>query len=259
MWLIVPVLLVGIGCATAARLGWLDGDSAIPVHGYRVVKSLPHDTQSFTQGLLFCDGVLYESTGKTGLSRVRRINPETGEVMDERRLPADVFGEGLTDVEDRLIQLTWKAGKAYVYDRATLERRPTLRYEGEGWGLTYDGRYLILSDGTSILRFLDSETLTEHHTVQVRAAGKPVKDLNELEWIDGRIWANVWKSDRIARIHPRTGEVESWIDLEGLHPRRAHHDDVLNGIAWDAGGKRLFVSGKRWDTMYQIEVTDPPE
>jgi glutamine cyclotransferase len=239
-----------------------DDPEATPVHGYRVVAELPHDPRAFTQGLLYADGGFYESTGKWGLSSVRFVEPETGRVLRSRRLASALFGEGLALVDRQLIQLTWTSRLAIVYDAATFEPVGQFRYEDhEGWGLCYDGQRLILSDGSSTLRFLHPASFAPLGTLRVTDRGRPVDQLNELEWIEGEIWANVWHSDRIARIDPRTGAVKSWVDLTGiidLEPELegGEAQNVLNGIAWDAAGRRLFVTGKHWPKIFQIEVVE---
>ena len=231
-------------------------DDAPPVHGYRVVARFPHDADAFTQGLVWADGRLYESTGLRGRSALREIDLTTGRVVRSAALSRWQFGEGLAAVGDRLIQLTWHAGEALVRDRETLQKRGILHYAGEGWGLAWDGRRLVMSDGSATLVFRDPDSFAELGRVQVTAAGTPVSGLNELEVIRGEIWANVWGSERIARIDPDSGRVNAWVDLGGLRPQPAPGKpiDVLNGIAWDAGDQRLFVTGKLWPWLYQIRV-----
>ena len=229
-----------------------------PVHGYRVINSYPHDPEAFTQGLLFRDGVLYESTGLNGRSSLRKVRLETGEVLQQRALDRRYFAEGLTDWGGRLIQLTWETNVGFVYDLQTFEPVRTFPYAGEGWGLTQDGRRLILSDGTTALRFFDPGSFQETGRVVVTDAGRPVDDLNELELVDGLVYANVWLTDRIAMIDPASGRVAGWIDLAGLLPRRGTGDDVLNGIAYDAGRRRLFVTGKLWPRLFEIAIAAAP-
>lgn len=232
-----------------------------PVLGHRVVREFPHDPQAFTQGLFFHDGVLYESTGLRGESTLRRVALDTGEVLAERRLLPALFGEGAALVGDRIVQLTWKAGLGFVYDLASFRLLREFRYPGEGWGLTFDGERLVMSDGSDSLRFLDPETLREVRRLPVLADGAPVRNLNELEWIEGEIWANLWTEDRIARIRPDTGEVTAFVDLSGILPpaSRLPESDVLNGIAWDPEGRRIFVTGKKWPTLFEIELVEPAE
>lgn len=223
---------------------------------YRVVHTYPHDGHAFTQGLVFVDGRLYESTGINGESSLRMVDPETGRVLQQQPVEAKYFGEGLTNWGSTLVQLTWQSHVALVYDRFSFRLLRTFFYDGEGWGLTQDGKSLILSDGTSTLRFFDPATFKEVRRVTVNDHGKPVTEINELEYIDGQVYANIWHSDRIARISPRTGRVLGLIDLTGLLPEgeRTGDEDVLNGIAWDAVHHRLFVTGKFWPKLFEIEV-----
>jgi glutamine cyclotransferase len=231
-----------------------------PVAGYRVVRVFPHDPQAFTQGLAFADGVLYESTGLNGRSSVRKVRLENGEVLQIQKMDAQYFGEGMTVLGARLFALTWQSGVGFIYDRASLGRAGTFTYRGEGWGLTHDGARLIMSDGTADLRFLDRATQKETGRIRVRDAGAPVPNLNELEYVKGEVLANVWQTDRIARISPKTGRVLGWIDLTGLlSAREAQSVDVLNGIAYDAAGDRLFVTGKLWPKVFQIAVVPRPK
>jgi glutaminyl-peptide cyclotransferase len=228
-----------------------------PVHSFKVVRSYPHDRQAFTQGLEFVDGVLYESTGLNGRSGIRKVNLETGQVLQIQPLDGAYFGEGITVWKNRIVQLTWQSGLGFVYDRQTLQQQRTFRYTGEGWGLTHDGTRLIMSDGSDsgALRLFDPESLKQVGTLMVKDAGRPVARLNELEFVKGEIFANVWQSERIAVISPSSGRVTAWIDLHGLlDPREAAGIDVLNGIAYDAKGDRLFVTGKLWPRIFEIQV-----
>ena len=229
-----------------------------PVHGYTVVRTYPHDREAFTQGLAFDDqGALYESTGQRGQSSLRRVELSSGAVLQRHDLPASLFGEGIAVFGDRIIQLTWQAGRAFVYDKASLDLLQEFTYRTEGWGLTHDGRRLIMSDGTATLYFLRPDTFAETARLTVRDPHGPVIRLNELEYVRGEIFANVWQTDRIARIDPRTGHVTGWIDLTGLLPPsdRRQPVDVLNGIAYDARTDRLFVTGKWWPKLFEITLT----
>lgn len=229
--------------------------ASAPVIGYEVVNVFPHDREAFTQGLLYRDGVLYESTGLKGRSTLRKVRLETGEVLQQVKVDSRYFAEGLTDWRNRLIQLTWETNIGFVYDLATFKQVRTFTYPGEGWGLTNDGRRLIMSDGTPTLRFLDPETFQETGRLEVKDGSIPVEDLNELEFVEGEIYANVWTTDRIAIIAPATGRVTAWINLAGLMPRAVTAGDaVLNGIAYDAGRRRLFVTGKLWPRIFEIKV-----
>jgi glutamine cyclotransferase len=231
--------------------------AAIPVYGFQIVHAYPHDPEAFTEGLFYKDGFLYESTGLNGHSTVRRVKLETGEVVQRTELPPQLFGEGISDWGDRLVGLTWTTQVGFVLDLKTFELQRQFSYAGEGWGLTHDDHELVMSDGTPALRFLDPQTLKETHRVRVTAAGEPVQQVNELEWVEGEVYANIWQTDRIARIDPKTGNVVGWIDLAGLlsvKDRMSSNPDVLNGIAYDAAGKRLFVTGKLWPRLFEIRL-----
>jgi glutamine cyclotransferase len=228
-----------------------------PVQGVRVVTSFPHDPAAFTQGLVFADGQFYESTGLNGESSLRRVEIATGRVLQQTKVPDEYFAEGLALVGDELLQLTWQHHRGFVYDRKTFTPKRTFAYQGEGWGLAYDAAGgLVMSNGSDTLTFLDPKTQAVTRTLRVRDAGRPVPQLNELEWIEGEIWANVWMTDRVARISPATGEVTAWVDLSALWPRaeRQPPADVLNGIAYDQATRRIFVTGKKWPRVYQIAV-----
>jgi glutamine cyclotransferase len=229
--------------------------SAVPTIGYDVVRSYPHDPGAFTQGLIFRDGYLFESTGLNGRSSLRKVELETGRVVQRFDVDERYFAEGLADWNDRLIQLTWESNVAFVYDFASFKQVGTFDYSGEGWGLTQDGTRLIMSDGSSTLRFRDPATFKETGQIAVRDGGLMVDDLNELEFVKGQIYANVWFVDSITMIAPDSGLVTGWIDLRGLLPsRQAVGADVLNGIAYDAARDRLFVTGKLWPTLFEIRV-----
>ncbi|EJL26484.1 glutamine cyclotransferase [Caulobacter sp. AP07] len=230
-------------------------NAATPVQGYQVVRTYPHDPNAFTEGLFLLDGFLYESTGREGASSIRKIDLETGRVELERSISSQLFGEGIIDWKDRLISLTWKDQLGFIYDLDDFETRGEFSYPGEGWALTRDDHRLIMSDGTSRLRFLDPETLKETGGITVTDEGRPVDQLNELEWVKGEIYANIWQTDRIARIDPVTGQVKGWIDLTGLLPVEDRAGaDVLNGIAYDAKADRLIVTGKLWPRLYEIRL-----
>jgi glutaminyl-peptide cyclotransferase len=232
---------------------------AVPVYGYEVVRTFPHDPTAFTQGLTWFEGALIESTGRYP-STVRKVRLEDGVVLQRQTLDTAYFGEGLTELDGRVFSLTWRSGKAFIWNAGDLSPRGEFAYQGEGWGLTDDGRRLILSDGSPSLRFFDPATLTETGEVQVTLGGRPVGQINELEWIDGEVFANIWQTDVIVRIDPATGEIRGIIDLAGLLPDRTGMDpadDVLNGIAWDAVGRRLFVTGKKWPSIFEIRLIGP--
>ena len=228
--------------------------AATPVQGFKVAHTYPHDPDAFTQGLFFHDGFLYEGTGLRGRSSIRKVELETGKVLQQVDLPGEVFGEGITLWGDRIIGLTWQEGVAFVLDLKTFKLWRKFNYAGEGWGLTHNDKELIMSDGTPELRFLDPLSFKELRRVKVTADGRPIDELNELEWVDGEVYANIWQTDRIARINPKTGVVTGWIDLAGLLPQRRSSDDVLNGIAYDAKTKRLFVTGKLWPKLFEIQL-----
>ncbi len=223
---------------------------------YKVVNTYPHDRDAFTQGLAFENGVLYEGTGLRGHSTLRRVELETGDILQIRELPAQFFGEGVTIYGNKIIQLTWQSNVGFVYDKESFELLQEFNYPTEGWGITHDGKRLIMSDGTATLHFLDPETFEEIGGIEVLDRGSPVTRLNELEYVQGEIYANVWQTDLIARIAPLTGQVTAWIDLKGLlgPEDRSEPVDVLNGIAYDAENDRLFVTGKLWPKLFEIEL-----
>ena len=229
---------------------------ATPEYTYQIVHVYPHDPQAFTQGLVYQDGVFYEGTGLEGQSSIRKVKPETGEVLQKREVPEAYFGEGIIVWKDRLLELTWTTQKGFIYDLATFAPKGEFSYPGEGWGLTTDGKRLIMSDGTASIRFWDPETLKETGRINVNEDGRPVIELNELEWVKGEIFANVWKTERIARIDPKSGKVTGWIDCHGLLTAadRTGETDVLNGIAYDAKGDRLFITGKKWPKVFEVKL-----
>lgn len=248
-------------CLLAGLCPPAQGASTAPaVHSYRVVNAYPHDRGAFTQGLVFDGGTLLESTGGYGRSTLRRVEVETGRVVAERRLPSQFFGEGLARAGNTLVQLTWRAGRAFLYDPETLDLTGSFEYPGEGWGLTFDGEHLVMSDGSADLRYISLPDFAEVRRLEVRDRGSPLKRLNELEYVEGRIYANVWFDERIAVISPESGEVEAWIDLGGILPLafRRNREEVLNGIAYDPRTERLFVTGKGWPRLFEIEVVSGP-
>ena len=247
--------VVVLACVLMLSTAQAQKAQAAPVYGYDVVNVYPHDRDAFTQGLLFREGVLYESTGLNGKSSLRKVQLETGKVLQQIPIDARYFAEGLTDWSGRLVQLTWNTNVGFVYDLASFKQLQTFSYAGEGWGLARDDRRLIMSDGTSTLRFLDPQTLKVTGQVQVSDGNVPVRDVNELEFIDGQVYANIWLTDRIAMIAPDTGRVTAWINLAGLMSKsRLSSDAVLNGIAYDAQRQRLFVTGKLWPSLFEIRV-----
>ena len=247
--LVVLLALAACACGPATQA------SGTPEYTYQIVHTYPHDPGAFTQGLVYQDGILYESTGLEGESSIRKVKLETGEVLQKRDLPGPYFGEGIVIWKDRLLELTWQAQTGFIYDLATFAPKGQFEYPGEGWGLTHDGKRIIMSDGTAQLRFWEPETLKEIGRMTVTSEGQPVARLNELEWVKGEIYANVWETDRIVRIDPKTGKVAGWIDLAGLlTPAERNATDVLNGIAYDAKGDRLFVTGKRWPKLFEIKL-----
>ena len=231
--------------------------SRVPVSGYTVVRSYPHDARAFTQGIEFHDGVLYEGTGLNGQSSLRRVELATGKVLQQVAVSPEYFGEGITTWGQTILQLTWQSQIGFVYDRATFKQLRTFRYTGEGWGLTHNATELIMSDGSASLRFLDPNTMTEKRRLLVTDAGIVIRDLNELEWVNGEIYANVWQTNFIARISPANGHVLGWIDLTGLlSPQERNAADVLNGISYDTASRRLFVTGKLWPKLFEIRIEE---
>lgn len=230
--------------------------SEAAIYGYEIVRTYPHDPRAFTQGLFYLDGHLYESTGQIGASTLRKVNLADGRVLKSVSIPRPHFGEGIVNWGSEILGITWQSGLGFRWDKASFRRLGEFRYPGEGWGLTQNGRELIMSDGTAELRFLDPRTFAEQRRVTVTFSGRPVAKLNELEWVNGEIFANVWQTEFIARIHPETGIVTGLIDLRGLQKRAGQSgpDHVLNGIAHDAEGGRLFVTGKYWPSLYEIRL-----
>jgi glutamine cyclotransferase len=227
-----------------------------PKYGYEIVNIWPHDSNAFTQGLILADGKLLESTGQEGFSSLRRVELQTGKVVQKVDVPVPYFAEGIATLNGKIYQLTWQHNVGFIYDAQTFQRLGQFNYEGEGWGLTTDGQSLILSDGSNRIRFIDPSSFRVTKTIQVLDARTPVKELNELEYVNGEIYANVWHDDRIATIDPQSGRVTSWIDMTGLLPEGEVHDPeaVLNGIAYDQANNKLFVTGKLWPHLFEIKV-----
>jgi len=263
-FLILISLGLAAGCQGGTAVGKVSGDGGqAPVRvrhfTYEVINSWPHDADAFTQGLVWHDGELYESTGLNGKSSVRRVDLRTGQVLQKRDVPSQYFAEGLAVVGDAAYQLTWLSQFGYVYDLRSFDVRRTFNYTGEGWGLTFDGQSLIMSDGSNRIRFLSPDNFELQRAISVYDGSNPINRLNELEYIGGEIWANIWQSDRIVIIEPHGGRVTGWLDLKGLlKPEdRTGPVDVLNGIAWDETGKRLFVTGKLWPKLYEVRIIQP--
>lgn len=262
--LLLTITLVGAGCdggaqanGTAATKG-TPGAAAnqVTTYGYEVVNAFPHDPAAFTQGLVFHDGAFLESTGIERQSTLRRVELQTGKVLQRVDVPPYFFAEGLTLFGGKLYQLTWKGEKGFIYDPETFQKTGEFTYEGEGWGLTHDGESLILSDGSNQLRFIDPNTFQVRRTINVNDRGRPVEELNELEYVKGEIYANIWHQNRLARVDPKTGRVVGWIDLTGLlRPGETSDPEaVLNGIAYDERGDRLFVTGKLWPKLFEVRL-----
>ncbi len=239
--------------------------TSVPVYTYEIVNSYNHDSDSFTQGLFFQNGFLYESAGGDGKSDLRKVDLKTGDVKQRRKMESKYFGEGATVLNNKIYQLTWQDGKCFVYDLNTFEPLFTLAYNGEGWGLTNDGTNLIMSDGSHQIKFLDPENFRVIRTINVFNNGKALTNLNELEYVKSEIWANIWHSDEenilgkenyIARINPADGKILGWIDLKGISPDDVTRDEenTLNGIAYDAATDRIFVTGKRWRRLFEIKI-----
>jgi len=246
-------------CSNSPETPLPTNSDIIPVYTYSVINVYPHDKSAFTQGLVFEDGDMFEGTGLYGRSTLRRVEMETGDIMQIRELPAQYFGEGVTIYRSKIIQLTWQSNIGFIYDKDSFELLQEFDYPTEGWGITHDGDRLIMSDGTSLLYFLDPETLEEIGRIEVYDNDGPVTRLNELEYVQGEIYANVLYTDHIAKIAPQTGEVIGWIELEGLLNPEDYTEPiyVLNGIAYDAEDDRLFVTGKLWPKLFEIELVSP--
>ena len=259
----VKILVIGLlvltGVFSIYRYSNLEpstNSKIIPVYTYKVVTTYPHDRSAFTEGLVFEDGLLYEGTGLHGNTTLRRVKLETEEILQICKLPPPFFGEGVTIYGNKIIQLTWRSHIGFVYNKYNFKLLQKFNYPDEGWGITHDGKHLIMSDGTSMLHYLDPETFEEIYQIEVTANGIPVTGINELEYIQGEIYANIWKKELIARIDPLTSQVVGWIDLKGILSPENHSEtvDVLNGIAYDVKNERLFVTGKFWPKLFEIEL-----
>ncbi len=257
MALIIVLLLVSLCCV--AGLMAVGRSTSVPVHLVEIVNTFPHDPNAFCQGLVYADGRLFEGTGQYGKSSLREVDLETGRVLRHVNLQDKIFGEGITLWDNSIVQLTWKQRRAYMYDLDTFTYQKTFRYQGEGWGLTHDGTHLIMSDGSATLRFIDPTTFKEVRRISVRDGRRLIGKLNELEYVNGEIYANVWYSDMIARISSEDGRLLGWLDLRPLWPARTRptKEHVLNGIAYDNTSGRLFVTGKNWPRLYEIRVLEP--
>jgi glutamine cyclotransferase len=255
-WLALSMVPAALA-ANAPAPGSAPTAHSVPVYGFEIVHAYPHDVHAFTEGLFYAHGYLYESTGLEGQSSIRKERLTTGEVLQKTDIDAQYFGEGIVEWKQQLISLTWKSQVGFVFDLTSLKLLHRFHYPGEGWALTHDDKQLIMSDGTSQLRFLDPHTLRETGRLGVTLGGRPLDRLNELEWIKGRIYANVWQTNWIVQIDPRSGEIDGLINLEGLldpAERVAGQTDVLNGIAYDAQADRLFVTGKNWPKLFEIRL-----
>lgn len=243
-------------CAQSTESAAAPAPTAVPVCSYEVAAEYPHDSASFTQGLFVHNGALYETTGHEGQSRLAKLDLASGKAIKQSAFPADQFGEGSTILGDTIFAVTWRSGVGHRWNAKTLKYEGAFRYEGEGWGLANDGQSIILSDGSATLRFLDPKTFAVTKSVTVTHQGRPLEQINELEYIDGEIWANIWHSDMIVRIDPNTGQVTRFVDLWGLKDKAGARgsESVLNGIAWDARAKRLYVTGKYWPKLYEIKI-----
>lgn len=253
------VLLLAIVLVLTLPTAQAQATHPTPVYGYKVVATFPHSTSSYTEGFFYLNGLFYEGTGLKGQSQLLVEDPATGHVLKHLDIPPQYFGEGIVDFGPNLYEWTWQSHIGWVYDRATLRKLATFTYSGEGWGMTRDATHIITDDGTAIIRFRDPKDFHEVRSITVTDQGAPVTELNELEYIHGEIYANVWHTNRIARISPKDGHVIAWIDLTGLLPDVFHLSDeaVLNGIAYDPQHDRLFVTGKQWPTIFQIKLIPP--
>ncbi|HSE31238.1 MAG TPA: glutaminyl-peptide cyclotransferase [Pyrinomonadaceae bacterium] len=256
----VVVLMLAVSCLGTSSCGGsasnVSTPDGTPTYGFEVVNTFKHATDSFTQGLEYREGKLYESAGGDGTSSLRLVELETGRVLDKVDVPMPYFAEGLTLLNGKIYQLTWQNGVGFIYDSKTFSKIGQFNYDGEGWGLTNDGQSLILSDGTNSIRFLDPGSFKVTKTIAVLDGNKPIASLNELEYFDGQIYSNIWHRDQVAIINPQTGKVTAWLNLKGLlQPGEVRDEEaVLNGIAYDSTNKRLFVTGKLWPKLFEIRV-----
>ena len=250
------LFFVLVGIVLSARGEKTESAGPAPTLTYKIIRSYPHDPDAYTQGLVIDNGVLYEGTGIYGKSSLRKVDLQSGRVLQLHKLPPQFFGEGVTVMDNRVIQLTWRAHVGFVYEKSNFKLERIFKYPGEGWGITHDGKNLIISDGSAFLRFLNPETFVEEKRINVTDEHGPVPLLNELEYVEGTIYANVWKTDRIALINPETGRVKGWLDLSGIlkkEDKSKGNKGVLNGIAYDADQKALYITGKLWPLLFQIE------
>lgn len=256
------LLIISISCGNGvntneANTGTAPASNApAPKYGYQILNIFPHDSNAFTQGLILVDGKLLESTGQEGRSSLRSVEISSGKVLKKVDVPLPYFAEGMTVLNGKVYQLTWQHNVGFIYDLQTLEKTGHFEYPGEGWGLTTDGQSLIISDGSNRIKFLDPASLRVTRTISVTDGGTPVNQLNELEFVKGEIYANIWHSDRVAAIDPQTGRVKAWIDLTGLMPEEEPLDEeaVLNGIAYDQANDKFYVTGKLWPRLFEIKV-----
>ncbi len=283
-WIIMRILIMvlavstALGCSAGTNSTANNGSvsnanaskpASLPVYGYEIVNTYPHDPKAFTQGLLYHDGFLYESTGSFGMSTLRKVEIATGKVLQKFDLPRDDFGEGIALLNGEIYQLTWKNGLGRVFDINDFKLIREFRYQGEGWGLTTDGTHMFMTDGTHVMRVMDPAGFKSVRMIAVmREDGKPLMQLNELEYVKGEIWANIWHSEQphilgkpnhIARIDPANGKLLGWINLDGISPDDVKRSDenTLNGIAYDPEGDRIFVTGKNWRKLFEIKLTPP--
>ena len=262
--LILALSVAGLQCNAGANSGSSNSgtpsNAVVVKHGYQIVKAYPHDTGAFTQGLIFVEGKLYEGTGQEGRSSVREVDLETGRILKKVDIPEQFFGEGITLLNGKIYQLTWQHQVGFIYNSQTLEKIGEFNYNGQGWGITNDGRSLIISDGSNRLKFLDPDSFRVTKTIAVTDGRTPIQQLNELEYVNGEIYANIWHDQRIVTIDPQNGRVTGWIDLTGLlQPGAVQNEEaVLNGIAYDQAGNRLFVTGKLWPQLFEIKLKPQP-